>query len=201
MSYNAAVMAVLLWPHGEILMSDLGSLYLEEVVRGLRGHKRMADDAIAQLSNEQFFALPDPESNSVATIVKHMAGNLRSRFTDFLTTDGEKADRNRDQEFITTDETRRQELLAHWEQSWQLLFDTLQSLHSDDLERTVTIRGQPHSVLQALSRALTHCAYHVGQIVFLAKHWKGGAWTTLSVPKGQSEQFNARMFEKYKTKP
>ncbi len=164
---------------------------------GLRGHKRLADDSIAQLSDQQFFAQPDPESNSVAIIVKHMAGNLRSRFTDFLTTDGEKPDRNRDQEFLMTSDTRDQ-LLQWWEQNWQLLFDTINSLQPGDLERTVTVRGQPHSVLQALSRAVSHCAYHTGQITFLAKHWKGAEWKSLSVPKGQSEQFNANMFAKYK---
>jgi len=179
-------------------MSDLGAHYLDEVFRGLRGHKRLADDSIVQLSDEQFFALPDPESNSVAIIVKHMAGNLRSRFTGFLTTDGEKPDRNRDQEFLTTPDSTRDQLLQWWEQNWQLLFDTINSLQPDDLERTVTIRGQQHSVLQALNRAVSHCAYHTGQIAFLAKHWKGAEWKSLSVPKGQSEQFNAKLFAKYK---
>lgn len=178
-------------------MSDLGTHYLDEVFRGLRGHKRLADDAIAQLTDQQFFAQPDPESNSVAIIVKHMAGNLRSRFTGFLTTDGEKPDRNRDQEFLTTRDATRDQLLQWWEQNWQLLFDTINSLHPDDLERTVTIRGQPHSVLQALNRAVSHCAYHTGQIAFLAKHWKGAEWKSLSVPKGQSEQFNAQMLQKH----
>jgi uncharacterized damage-inducible protein DinB len=177
---------------------DLGSQFLDEILRGMRGHKRLADDAIAQLTDAEFFAQPDPESNSVAVIVKHMAGNLRSRFTDFLTTDGEKPDRRRDSEFLMTPEATRSELLRCWQQNWQLLFDTLQSLCPDDLQRTVTIRGQPHTVLQALHRAAGHCAYHAGQITFLAKHWKGAAWQSLSVPKGQSEQFNARMLEKYK---
>ena len=181
-------------------MSDIGALYLDEIFRGLRGHKRLADDAILQLTNEQFFAQPGPESNSVAILVKHMAGNLRSRFSDFLTTDGEKPDRNRDQEFVETAKTSREELLRYWEQNWQLLFETVNSLGTEDLLRTVTIRGQPHSVLQALNRASGHAAYHVGQITFLAKHWKGAEWKSLSVPKGQSEQFNARMLEKHKPK-
>jgi uncharacterized damage-inducible protein DinB len=178
-------------------MSDLAADYIDEIFRGLRGHKRLADDSIAQLSDQQFFAQLDPESNSVAIIVKHMAGNLRSRFTNFLTTDGEKPDRNRDQEFLLTSDTRDQ-LLQWWEQNWELLFETINSLQPGDLERTVTVRGQPHSVLQALSRAVSHCAYHTGQITFLAKHWKGAEWKSLSVPKGQSEQFNANMFAKYK---
>ena len=179
-------------------MSDIGALYLDEIFRGLRGHKRLADDAIAQLTDEHFFATPDPESNSVAIVVKHMAGNLRSRFTDFLTTDGEKADRNRDQEFLAGDQADREALLQAWEQGWQILFDTLNSLEPEDLGREITIRGQPHSVLQALNRASGHAAYHVGQITFLAKHWKGAEWKSLSVPKGQSEQFNATLLEKYK---
>ncbi|MFZ0313814.1 MAG: DinB family protein [Candidatus Korobacteraceae bacterium] len=180
-------------------MPDLGTHYLDEVFRGLRGHKRLADDSIAQLSDQQFFAQPDPESNSVAIIVKHMAGNLRSRFTNFLTTDGEKPDRHRDEEFLTPSDTSRDQLLQWWEQNWQLLFDTINSLQPGDLERSVTIRGQKHSVLQALNRAVSHCAYHTGQITFLAKHWKGSDWKSLSVPKGQSEQFNAKMFQKHKT--
>jgi len=179
--------------------SDIGSLYLDEIFRGLRGHKRLADEAIAQLSDEQFFALPDLESNSVAIIVKHMAGNLRSRFTDFLASDGEKPDRNRDQEFIVEAQSTRDDILRAWEQQWQVVFDTVRSLQPGDLERTVTIRGQPHSVVQALQRAAGHLAYHTGQIVFLAKHWKGDGWKSLSVPKGQSEQVNAAVREKYKS--
>ena len=178
-------------------MSDIASLYLEELYRGLRGHKRMADSAIAQLSDEQFFALPDPDSNSVAIIVKHMAGNLRSRFTDFLTTDGEKPDRQRDQEFLIS-ESSRDALIHYWEQSWQLLFDTVTSLQPGDLERTVTIRSEPHTVLQALNRAMGHAAYHVGQITFLAKHWMGADWQSLSIPKGKSDEFLAKMREKFK---
>jgi uncharacterized damage-inducible protein DinB len=179
-------------------MSDFLSLYLDEVFRSLRGHKRLADDAIAQLDDEQFFAVLNSEDNSVAIIVKHMAGNMRSRFTDFLTTDGEKPDRHRDKEFVITKDTTREEVMRWWEQGWHTLFDTINSLQPADFERTVTIRGQPHSVMQALQRAMSHLAYHAGQIVFLAKHWKGAAWTSLSVPKGQSEEVNARMLEKYK---
>jgi hypothetical protein len=179
-------------------MTDFRALYIDEAFRSLRGHKRLADAAIAQLSDEQFFAVPDPESNSVATIVKHLAGNMRSRFTDFLTSDGEKPDRNRDREFVTHADAKREEVLRSWEQNWQLVFETLNSLNSGDLERTVTIRGEPHSVLQAINRQVAHYAYHVGQIVFLAKHWKGAEWTTLSVPKGQSEQLNAKISQKQK---
>jgi uncharacterized damage-inducible protein DinB len=180
------------------MASDLGARYLDEIFRGLRGYKRLADDAIAQLSDEQFFALANPHSNSIAIIVKHVAGNLRSRFTDFLTSDGEKADRNRDQEFEMAKDASRDEILRAWNQHWQLALDTIKSLQPDDLDRTITIRNQEHSVLQALNRAAGHLAYHGGQIVFLAKHWKGADWKTLSIPKGQSEQVNAAMREKYK---
>lgn len=180
-------------------MTDFRTLYIDEAFRSLRGHKRLADAAIAQLSDEQFFAVPDPDSNSVATIVKHLAGNMRSRFTDFLTSDGEKPGRNRDREFVMHADAKREEVLGSWEQNWQLVFETLNSLHGNDLEHTVTIRGEPHSVLQAINRQVAHYAYHVGQIVFLAKHWKGAEWETLSVPKGQSEQLNAKILPKQKT--
>jgi len=178
-------------------MADFRVHYLDVVFRTLRGHKRLADDAIAQLSEEQFFALLDAESNSVATIVKHMAGSMRSRFSDFLTSDGEKPDRNRDREFITHADAKREEVLKSWEQNWQLVFETINSLHPGDLERMLTIRGEPHSVVQALNRQVAHAAYHVGQIVFLAKHWKGAGWKTLSVPKGKSEQYTAEMLKKH----
>ena len=181
------------------MTTDFRTLYLDELFRGLRGHKRLADDAIAQLTDQQFFAQPDPESLSVALIVKHIGGNLRSRFTDFLTSDGEKPDRNRDQEFLADSGMTRESLLQAWENGWQLLFDTINRLHADDLLSTVTIRAEPHSVLQALSRAGAHLAYHTGQIVYLAKHWKGAEWKSLSIPKGQSEQFLAKMKEKHKS--
>jgi len=177
--------------------SDLGTRYLDEVFRSLRGHKRLADGAIAQLSDEQFFALPGPESNSVAIIVKHMSGNMRSRFTDFLSSDGEKPGRHRDQEFIVPDDASRDELLRAWEQQWDLVFHTINSLQAEDLDRTVTIRAQPHSVLQALHRAVAHLTYHTGQIVFVAKHWKGAEWKSLSIPKARSEEVNARTRQKY----
>src|SRR5271165_7060886 len=175
-------------------------MYIDEAFRSLRGHKRLADDAIAQLSDEQFFAVPDTESNSVAIIVKHMAGNMRSRFTDFLTTDGEKPDRNRDQEFVMASDATRAQILAAWEKCWHLVFDTLNGLSSEDLARQVTIRGEPHSVVQAINRQVAHYSYHVGQIVFLAKHWKGAGWKTLSVPKGGSAAVNAAMAARHKAR-
>jgi hypothetical protein len=181
-------------------MPDIGQMYLEEAARALRGLKRQADSAIEQLSDEQFFAVLDGESNSVVVLVKHMAGNMRSRWTEFLTSDGEKPDRNRDQEFVIPVSASRSEILQAWEQGWQLLFDTLSALKPEDLFRQITIRCEPHSVLQAINRSLAHLALHAGQIVFLAKHWKGSEWKTLSIPRGQSEAVNAAYAAKFQTK-
>ena len=177
----------------ETTRMNVDAAYLEEAVRSLRGHKRLADAAIAQLSDAELFQVIDSESNSVAIIVKHMAGNMRSRWTDFLTSDGEKPDRHRDQEFIIDQRMNREQFLAMWERGWQYVFETLQSLRPDDLSRIVTIRGQEHTVLQAINRALAHYAYHTGQIVFLAKHLRSTAWKTLSVPRGKSEELNTEM--------
>lgn len=169
----------------------IATAYLDEAFRSFRGYKRMADGALAQLNDQDFFYLPDPESNSVALVVKHLAGNLRSRWTDFLTTDGEKPDRNRDQEFILTASDTREDLMRRWEQTWETVFATVKSLKPEDLTRTVTIRGDAHSVLQALNRSLTHTAYHVGQILYVGKHRRGADWSTLSIAKGKSAEFNA----------
>jgi hypothetical protein len=173
-------------------MTDLASHYLDEVRRQFRGHKRMGEAAIAQLQDNELFIALDPESNSIAALVKHIAGNARSRFTDFLTTDGEKPDRFRDQEFEVSANTTREEVLCWWEQGWSHVFSTLDSLRPEDVQRTVTIRQEPHTVMQALNRALAHYAQHIGQIVFLAKHLRSEQWQTLSIPRGQSEDFKAR---------
>jgi hypothetical protein len=170
-------------------MPDLATHYLEEIKRQLRGHKRMAEAAIAQLEDAELFTIIDPESNSVALLIKHIAGNSRSRFTDFLTTDGEKPDRHRDQEFEVSSTTTREEVLRWWEEGWTRVFSTLDSLKPEDVSRTVTIRGEPHTVVQALNRALAHYAQHIGQIVFLAKHLRSKEWETLSIPRGKSEEF------------
>jgi len=177
---------------------DLRQHYLEEVFRQFRGYKRLAEGAIAQLKDEDLFVTLDAESNSIAILMKHIAGNLRSRFIDFLTTDGEKPDRHRDQEFELSAATTRAEIMRWWEQAWEVLFSTIKSLSSDDLERAVTIRGEPHTVLQALNRALAHHASHVGQIIFLAKHLRSTEWKTLSVPRGKSEEYNTQMVAKQK---
>jgi hypothetical protein len=169
-------------------MTDLASLYLEEIKRQLRGHKRMGEAAMAQLEDMDFFVTLDPESNSVAVLVKHIAGNARSRFTDFLTSDGEKADRFRDQEFEVSAKTTREEVLRWWEQAWFHVFSALDSLQPEDVQRTVTIRQEPHTVMQALNRALAHYAQHIGQIVFVAKHLRSSQWQTLSIPRGKSEE-------------
>ena len=170
-------------------MPDLASHYLEEIKRQLRGHKRMAEGAIAQLEDDELFTILDPESNSVAHLIKHIAGNARSRFTDFLTTDGEKPDRHRDEEFEVSATTTREEVMCWWEAGWAIVFSTLDALTPEDVLRTVTIRGEPHTVLQALNRALAHYAQHTGQIVFLAKHLRSKEWKTLSIARGKSEEF------------
>lgn len=175
---------------------DAAAAYLDEARRTFRGHKRLAEGAIAQLEDRQLHAQLDEESNSIATIMRHLAGNMRSRFTDFLTTDGEKPDRNRDSEFDEHIQPSREELMRTWEAGWQIVFDTLTSLVPGDLHRTVTVRGEPLSVLQAINRQLAHYAYHVGQIVFVAKHLKGSGWQTLSIAKGQSNTPAAREAEK-----
>lgn len=170
---------------------DTAAAYLDEARRALRGHKRLAEGAISQLSDHELFLQLDPESNSVAVIMKHIAGNIGSRLTDFLATDGEKPDRHRDQEFEISPATTRTQLMQMWEAAWQIAFGTIASLQPADLERTVTIRGEPYTAFQALHRAVAHYVYHVGQIVFLAKHFRGAEWKTLSIARGESEQFNA----------
>jgi uncharacterized damage-inducible protein DinB len=172
--------------------TSIASSYLDESFRTFRGYKRMAEGALAQLTDQDFFHLPDAESNSVALIVKHMAGNLRSRWTDFLTTDGEKPDRDRDQEFVLAEGDTRQELMRRWERGWETTFSSLQNLKPEDLSRTVYIRREPHTVLQAISRSVSHMAYHVGQILYQGKHLRGTEWKTLSVPRGKSAELNAR---------
>ena len=163
--------------------------YLNDSLSQLRKYKKMGEDAIAQISDKDFFKLLDKEANSIALIVKHMAGNMRSRWTDFLTSDGEKPDRNRDTEFYIEKHDTKKSLMQRWEQGWKLVFDAVEPLNEEDLEKTIFIRGEPHTVLQAVNRQLTHYAYHVGQIVFLAKHFAGSKWKSLSIPKRKSKEF------------
>ncbi len=166
--------------------------YLEDSLTLFRHYKTLTEKALAQVTDEQLTEVLDPEMNSIAQTVKHMAGNMRSRWMDFLTTDGEKPDRNRDSEFIDPPATR-QALLALWEQGWQYLFTALEPLSESDLKRTVTIRGEAHSVMQAINRQMAHYSYHCGQIVLLAKHFKQNEWQSLTIPRGQSAGFNSRV--------
>src|SRR5437763_14957052 len=158
-------------------------------------YRRMAERGMGELNDEAFFRRPGEQVNSVALIVKHMAGNLLSRWTDFLTTDGEKPWRNRDDEFVDTF-AARDELIAYWESGWQRLFDALAGLSADDVGKTVTIRGEPHTVPLAIQRSLAHCGYHVGQIVLIARILAGDNWATITVPRGGSAGFNQRVWGK-----
>lgn len=175
------------------MASEASAHYLEEARRQMRGHKRMGEGAMSQLRDEDFFAVLDPESNSVAILVKHLAGNMRSRFTDFLTSDGEKPDRFRDQEFELTPATTRADVMKWWEEGWERVFGAIDALKPEDVMRTVTIRGEPHTVLQAINRQIAHYAQHLGQIVFLAKHLRSSEWKTLTIPRGKSEEFKHHM--------
>jgi hypothetical protein len=177
---------------------DLATHYLDEVHRQMRGHKRLAEGAMAQLKDQELFVTLDPESNSIAVVVKHMAGNMRSRFTDFFTTDGEKPDRHRDQEFELSLTTSRADLTKWWEEGWGRVFAAIEALKSEDVMRTVTIRGESHTVLQAINRQIAHYAYHTGQIVFLAKHIRSGKWKTLSIARGKSEDYKTSPPKLYK---
>lgn len=171
---------------------QLTTSYTKDALDLYRYYKRLGERAIEQCPDEGLFATLDAESNSIAIIVKHMAGNMRSRWTDFLTTDGEKPDRNRDTEFEAPPATRA-DLVAMWERGWKILFGGLEPLADADLTRTVLIRTEPHSVVQAMNRQIAHYSYHVGQIVFLAKHETAkatGGWSSLSVPRNKSREFN-----------
>jgi hypothetical protein len=168
---------------------DLGSHYLDEARRQFRGYKRMGEGAMAQLRDEDFFVTLDAESNSVAILVKHLAGNMRSRFTDFLSSDGEKPDRFRDREFEITAATTRSDVMKWWDEGWACVFGAIEALKPEDVMRTVTIRNEPHTVLQAINRQIAHYAQHIGQIVFLAKHLRSSEWKTLTIPRGKSEEF------------
>jgi Protein of unknown function (DUF1572) len=166
--------------------------YLEEAIRQFRGLKKVADRALAQTEPENFFRALDAESNSIALLVKHLAGNMRSRWTDFLTADGEKPDRHRDFEFAIEPGDTRESLERRWDEGWKVLFSAIEPLTSEDFRKTVLVRGKPHSVVRAINLQVAHYAYHVGQLVFLAKHFAGSRWETLSIPRGKSEDFNRR---------
>lgn len=166
--------------------------YLTDCQLQLRKLKDQADRALSQLKNEHLFVTLDPEANSIAIIMKHMAGNMRSRWTNFLTTDGEKPERNRDSEFELQASDNRESIFASWEDGWKRVFGSIETLQPQDVGRTVTVRGEEHSVLEAINRQMTHYAMHVGQIVFLAKHYAGVNWQSLSIPKGKSKEFDVK---------
>ena len=166
--------------------------YIEDAIAIFRQYKQLGEKAMAQVSDDQLFASLDEESNSIAIIVKHMTGNMRSRWTDFLTSDGEKPTRNRDSEFVDPPPTR-DALIADWEQGWACLFSAIEPLTDADLARTITIRGEAHSVLQAINRQLAHYPMHIGQIILLAKHFAGANWQTLSVARNRSAEYNRKV--------
>ncbi len=176
-------------------MNDFTANYKVDAIASFRNYKKLAERAIDQVSDDDFFALIDAEANSIALLVKHIAGNLHSRWSDFLTSDGEKETRNRDAEFEIIGDNR-ESLMEFWETGWQTLFDNVEPLTVADFSRTITIRGEPHSVAEALNRQMTHYAYHVGQIVLLAKHFRSSEWKTLSVPKNRSAEFNQFLAER-----
>lgn len=169
--------------------------YLNDIRRTYRNYRKLAESAIAQINDEQLHAALDTEDNSIAVVMQHIAGNLRSRFRDFLTTDGEKPDRNRDAEFEPRSAIDRAGLLSEWNAAWEIVLGELDRLTPDDLQRTVYVRHEPFAVAEALNRSVTHTAYHVGQIVFLAKHLAGTNWKSLSIPKGRSADYGTGTFK------
>jgi uncharacterized protein DUF1572 len=169
---------------------QLGHHYLADAITTFRAYKKLAEKALDQLRDEEYFTTLDEESNSIAVIMKHLAGNMLSRWTDFLTTDGEKPERNRDMEFVIEPQTSKSEVMNYWEKGWQRTLETLEALQPEDLLRTVMIRGETHTVVQSINRQLAHYPYHIGQIVFLAKHFRSADWKSLSIPKNKSAEFN-----------
>jgi len=172
---------------------ELGTALIQGALASFRANKSWADKATAQLSDDKLHIALDPNTNCIAVIMKHVAGNLLSRWTDFLTTDGEKPWRNRDDEFIDSF-ANRDDLVAYWSSGWQRLFDSLEALSPADLNRTVAIRGEPHTVPLAIQRSLAHCGYHVGQIMLIARILAGDNWTTITIPRGASATFNQRVW-------
>ena len=164
---------------------QLARHYLDDAITSFRDYKALAEKAFAQLKDEEFFLAPDEESNSIGVIIKHLSGNMVSRWTDFLTSDGEKPERNRDAEFVLSAETSRDALMERWEKGWSCVFGAVEPLQPEDLGRKVLIRGEEHSVIEAINRQLTHYAYHTGQIVFLAKHIRSVDWKSLSIPRNR----------------
>ena len=176
---------------------SLGDHMLADAIARFRELKALGDKAVAQVDDAAYFARSDDEANAIAHVVKHVAGNLRSRWRDFRTTDGEKPDRDRDSEFELTPADTRVALTARWEEGWAILFAELGAIRGDDLMQTVTIRHEPHTILQCIHRQLGHYGYHVGQIVSLARAARGLEWNSLSIPRRNSGAFNATMKDKF----
>lgn len=172
---------------------DVALAVINGSISAFRSNKGWADKAISQVSDDKLHVALDSNTNSIAVIMKHVAGNLLSRWTDFLTTDGEKAWRNRDDEFVDTFSDRNQ-LITYWESGWKTLFDSLAALSSDNLGKTVTIRGEPHSVPLAMQRSLAHTTYHIGQIMLISRILAGDNWTTITIARGGSSNFNQRVW-------
>ena len=178
--------------------TDLGAHTLDDAIARFRELKRLGDKAMAQVDDAGFFAAADPEANSIAVVVKHVAGNLRSRWKNFLNEDGEKPTRDRDSEFeLDAAADSREALIAAWEAGWAILLEELGALGGADLMRTVTIRHEPHTVVACIHRQLTHYGYHVGQIVLLARQARGTTWNSLSIPRRKSAEFNAAMKDRH----
>jgi hypothetical protein len=173
---------------------DFITNYQTDALTSFRNYKKLAERAMEQVSDDEFFATIDAEANSIAVIVKHIAGNLRSRWTDFLTSDGEKSDRHRDTEFEMVDDTR-ESLMKFWHSGWQALFDAIEPLTPEDFSKKVTIRGEPHTIVEAMNRQLAHYSMHIGQIILLAKHFKSSDWKTLSIPRNRSDDYNKHRAE------
>ncbi|CEE01697.1 hypothetical protein BT1A1_1874 [Caldibacillus thermoamylovorans] len=178
-------------------MMKIGNVYLRVVIERFKSVKTLGDKTIEQLSEQDIHWTYNQESNSIAVIVKHLSGNMISRWTDFLTSDGEKENRNLDEEFID-DISSKSELISVWEKGWDVLIDTLTGLKEDDLLKTIKIRGEKHLVLEAIERQMAHYAYHVGQIVYIGKQLKNNEWKTLSIPRGKSEDYRKEMLERHR---
>ncbi|MCE9538932.1 MAG: DUF1572 domain-containing protein [Bacteroidetes bacterium] len=175
--------------------TSLEKHFLENTIGVFKSYKTLAEKAFVQLKSDEYFHYqPTAESNSIAVIIKHLSGNMISRWTDFLTTDGEKLNRNRDFEFVEARETREQ-LIELWNKGWETFLDTLNSLNEDDLMKTITIRAEKLTVTQALNRQTAHYAYHIGQIIFLAKQIKNTEWQSLSIPKNKSQEFSKGFYQ------
>lgn len=184
-----------------MVLESITQHYLEDALANFRAYKKLAEKALGQVQDDEFFVTIDEEANSIALIMKHIAGNMLSRWTDFLTTDGEKPDRNRDMEFVIESQATKEDLLACWEKGWNRLFAALEPLQPQDFDKKVLIRGEEHTIVQAINRQMTHYAYHIGQMVFLAKHFRSNDWKSLSIPRNRSVEFNQYLSQKLEGAP